>query len=158
MDCMEADEIIINDLLTLTIILFILFPLFLLLSSCVTDAKDVFVYRVIDGDTIVTSAGTVRLIGIDAPEKSDCGYEEAKQELTTLVEGKTVDLVTDPSQDDRDKYGRYLRYVEVDKKDVAEDLFRLLHVKPFPWFASARLKHYESLYDSSAPLRGCEEL
>ena len=36
------------------------------------------VIRWSDGDTVVTSAGTVRLIGINAPDRKACGFKAAK--------------------------------------------------------------------------------
>jgi micrococcal nuclease len=80
------------------------------------------VIEVIDGDTIVVSAGNdqtelVRLIGIDTPEfgssssTSECYAEEAKVALGDLVASSTVRLERDITQADRDVFGRLLRYV-----------------------------------------------
>ena len=66
------------------------------------------VSRVIDGDTIETNLGTVRLLGINTPEKGKPGYETAKQFLEQ-IENKTVELLRD--SEDVDKYNRLLRYV-----------------------------------------------
>ena len=66
--------------------------------------------KVIDGDTIEISTGErVRLLGINAPEKGQKCYEEATQKLKELVESKGVLLEKDV--DDKDQYGRLLRYV-----------------------------------------------
>ena len=80
------------------------------------------VIRVIDGDTIeVNVKGVVervRLIGVDTPEivgsrKSvQCFAAEASDFLKSMLPGGTiVTLESDISQDNRDKYGRLLRYV-----------------------------------------------
>jgi micrococcal nuclease len=79
------------------------------------------VTHVIDGDTIQVQINgiteTVRLIGVDTPETVDprkpvqCYGPEASAETKRLLEGKQVTLEADPSQGDRDKYGRLLRYV-----------------------------------------------
>ena len=79
------------------------------------------VVKVVDGDTIDVYQGgktqRVRLIGVDTPEVADprkpvqCFGREASSETKRLVQGKTVRLVADTSQDDTDKYGRLLRYV-----------------------------------------------
>lgn len=67
---------------------------------------------VIDGDTIETSAGKVRIIGIDAPERGQCGQNEASAALSSvLAPGDPVTLDRPPGQNDRDGYGRLIRYV-----------------------------------------------
>lgn len=50
-------------------------------------------------------------IGIDTPETGRCYADAATTHLTELLRGGQVLLERDPSQDDRDKYGRLLRYV-----------------------------------------------
>lgn len=66
--------------------------------------------QVVDGDSIELDTGeSVRLIGINAPEQDQPFYDEAKDLLSELVLGKEVSLVRDV--EDRDQYGRLLRYV-----------------------------------------------
>jgi len=68
--------------------------------------------RVVDGDTFVTSSGSiVRLIGINAPERGRPFYLESKNALKALIEGRLVEL--DADVQDRDDYGRLLRYAYV---------------------------------------------
>ena len=44
-----------------------------------------------DGDTVVTDLGKVRLIGINAPDKKECGYKAAGKSAKTLAPvGSTV--------------------------------------------------------------------
>jgi micrococcal nuclease len=79
------------------------------------------VARVIDGDTLdVLMNGKVerlRLIGIDTPETVDprkpveCFGREASDMTKAILTGQKVALESDPSQGERDKYGRLLRYV-----------------------------------------------
>jgi micrococcal nuclease len=84
----------------------------------------VFVTRVIDGDTIETEGGYhVRYIGIDAPEKDEPYYWEAFQANRNLVEHGKVRLEKDV--EDKDKYGRLLRYVWVNNTMVNAELVRL---------------------------------
>lgn len=76
------------------------------------------VVAVIDGDTIDVAGGErVRLIGIDTPEVGQCGYDGATAVLRQLVGGRDVVLVPG-ARDDRDRYGRLLRYVEANGVDV----------------------------------------
>ncbi len=83
------------------------------------------VVSMIDGDTFdVERNGTrerVRMIGIDAPEREQCGYAEASAALRDAIGGRSVTLVSG-AETDRDTYGRLLRYVEVDGFDVGLDL------------------------------------
>lgn len=86
------------------------------------ESEDGRVTRVVDGDTLHVSVGgrdeTVRLLGIDTPELHrpgtpvECGARAAAQAMEQLAAGRRVRLVTDPSQDERDRYGRRLAYVD----------------------------------------------
>jgi endonuclease YncB( thermonuclease family) len=87
------------------------------------------IVKVVDGDTVDVrlKAGAkkrVRLVGIDTPEVYggvECGGPQASRALhRKLPVGKRVKLVSDPSQDLKDRYGRLLRYVirRSDAKDM----------------------------------------
>ena len=70
------------------------------------------VAEVIDGDTIVIEKNIeIRLISVDAPEKGECFYQEAKDALTGLVQGKYVTFEKDFEA--KDNFGRLLRYVSL---------------------------------------------
>ena len=79
------------------------------------------VTAVVDGDTVDVDLGgervRLRLIGINTPETVDprrpveCFGREASQKAKELLSGQQVHLEADPSQDDRDRYDRLLRYV-----------------------------------------------
>lgn len=88
-----------------------------------TTPRTWLVTHVVDGDTVdVANGETVRLVGIDTPEVGECGYERAKVALVRLVEGKRVRLVR--SDEDRDVYGRLLRYVDIGEVDAGLRLIR----------------------------------
>ncbi|HEY1281895.1 MAG TPA: excalibur calcium-binding domain-containing protein [Acidimicrobiales bacterium] len=71
------------------------------------------VTHIVDGDTLDLSNGErVRFIGIDTPETGECGYAEAKANLSSLALGQTATL-SPGARDDKDMYGRVLRYVDV---------------------------------------------
>ena len=75
------------------------------------------VVGVTDGDTIKVRVGgvteRVRLIGLDTPELkgNECWAQKAASKMQSLVQSRSVQLVPDPSQGDRDRYGRLLRHV-----------------------------------------------
>lgn len=77
---------------------------------------------VIDGDTIELGNGTrVRLVQIDAPEpgEGECFGREATAILSSILpRGTKVRLVADPALDEVDRYGRLLRYVFTEKRNV----------------------------------------
>lgn len=74
-----------------------------------THAK---VIRWVDGDTVVTTKGTIRLLGVDTPEVGRCGSTTATQiaERAAPV-GSVVRLGNPRSVVDKDRYDRLLRYV-----------------------------------------------
>lgn len=87
------------------------------------ESDAITVSRVVDGDTIKVlidgEEETIRIIGINTPETVDprkpveCFGKEASDAIKEkLSVGEVVTLVSDQTQDDRDKYGRLLRYVE----------------------------------------------
>ncbi len=85
-----------------------------------------FVY---DGDTIqLEGKRKVRLIGLDAPEINygskppDCFAEEAKNIIVQLLNGQTIELETD--KEDKDIYGRQLRYIYLDDIFINDFLIR----------------------------------
>jgi endonuclease YncB( thermonuclease family) len=63
-----------------------------------------------DGDTFVLEGGrSVRLLGVNAPERGELGFESATEALSASIVGKRVYLEYDRYQDD--KYGRILAWV-----------------------------------------------
>ena len=61
----------------------------------------------------------MRLLGINAPERGECYFEEAKKALEALVEGKAVTLGKDITG--KDRYDRLLRYVTLPNTDPEAD-------------------------------------
>jgi len=90
-------------------------------ETLVEEEKEiVFVDRVIDGDTIVVGNESIRLLGINTPERGEFFYDEAKGFLTELVVNQSV--VLEKGREDRDKYQRLLRYVFLNDKNVNSEL------------------------------------
>ncbi len=80
----------------------------------------------LDGDTVVTTAGTVRLIGVDTPEKYECGAGLMKSRARKFAPtGSQVRLVDPSSVQDTDRYDRLLRYVVRGKRDLGTRLIKL---------------------------------
>ena len=133
---------------------------------------DIYVKRVIDGDTILLETGErVRLIGIDTPEmhESDKLYRDSQrtqQDISTikelglraykftknLVEGKRVSLEFDVEK--YDKYERILAYVYlkdgtfVNAKIVQEGYASLMTIPPNVKYADSFLKLYREARDN----------
>jgi micrococcal nuclease len=88
---------------------------------------------IVDGDTIIVKlpkkSEKVRLLGIDTPEfhsknnKKEYFAYEAFIYTKERLKGKLVCLVKDP-QNDRDKFGRLLRYVYINGRLFNEELVR----------------------------------
>jgi len=76
----------------------------------------VYVDRVLDGDTIEGENRSIRLLGINTPERGEFLYEEAKGFLKDYLLNKNVTL--EFVGDRRDKYGRLLAYVFLDGENV----------------------------------------
>lgn len=86
------------------------------------------VTRVIDGDTIDVSfdgkTERIRIIGINTPETVDprklveCFGQEASAKAKEYLTDKIVQLEADPTQGERDKYNRLLRYVWIENGTV----------------------------------------
>lgn len=82
---------------------------------------------VVDGDTLALTGGEhVRLVGIDTPERGECGYEAASRAMARLVLHQSLTLSS--PVDDQDRYDRLLRYVDVgtgnNRTDVGLELIR----------------------------------
>ncbi|MGB9753587.1 MAG: nuclease [Roseiflexus castenholzii] len=91
-------------------------------SLILPEGRDrAIVTNVTDGDTIEVSLGgvteRVRLIGVDTPETShpsrpvECFGREAAAFTRAMLSGQTVVLEADPTQDNRDRFNRLLRFV-----------------------------------------------
>ena len=83
--------------------------------------QDLKVTRVIDGDTLEVSVedkrSTLHLIGVDAPEEGQPGWEEAKNKLSDLVLGKTV-TIQYSTFCPKHTSGVFLTHVVLDGNDV----------------------------------------
>jgi micrococcal nuclease len=124
------------------------------------------VTKAVDGDTLNVQMGdqkeTVRLLGIDTPETHDprkpvqCFGEVAAAHTKALVEGKDVRLEPDPTDSDRDKYHRLLRYVYLpDGTLVNAELIKDGYAFAYTIFPLIKLDEFRALEaDARAGNRG----
>lgn len=111
-------------------------------SSLAVPAGTYTVAWVLDGDTVAVDnaagqrIGTVRLLGMDAPElahngvPAECWSVQSSEALRKLLLGKDVRLVDD-SRAKRDRFGRRLGYLEVAGQDVTTLMVRAGHAREF---------------------------
>jgi micrococcal nuclease len=111
-------------------------------------AQSAVVERVFDGDTLRLDTGEeVRLLQVDAPEltQGECYAREARRELIALLQTATeVVLETDPGLDERDRFGRLLRYVNVGEVNVNVELAARGAVAPY-FYRDERGVHADEL-------------
>jgi len=122
-----------------------------LLAGPAPAAESGVVDEVVDGDTLRVRTGgsaeavTVRLIGIDAPERShpSLGKEffsdEAAAHLASLCRGKAVRM--EKGAEETDKYDRLLRYVFLPPPDgrlLNEEMLRAGMARAFARFPFSR--------------------
>ena len=88
-----------------------------------TDLLTLKVMRVIDGDTFEVfyddEPTSVRIHGIDAPEKAEIGGRESTEALRRILGNSEVSLVF-PEARKRDSFGRLLAIVYVNDTNVGE--------------------------------------
>ena len=89
----------------------------------------------------------MRLIGIDTPEVYggvERGGRQASRSMKRMLDpGDRVKLLRDRSQDNRDRYGRLLRYVKRKGRDVGKRQVRKGWAKPYVYeYPFKRLRSY----------------
>lgn len=141
---------------------FVLEKIFLPIKIEKDSVKNYYlVTKVIDGDTIkINNEGreeSVRLLGIDAPELNDkrklvaCFANESKNELSKKISNQKVELESDLSQGDKDKYGRLLRYIYFNGELINSWLIKEGYANVYRQYPVAKLKEFEG-YEMEARL------
>jgi micrococcal nuclease len=120
---------------------------------------------VIDGDTLVISAGsnlmtpddrpldgeTIRLLGVDTPEiahdpePAECYGPEAKVFTEMEIGGRTIELTYDIENGVRDDFGRLLAYVSRNGQVHNERLIETGHARAFRQFDHRERSRYIAL-------------
>ncbi|HEX6685514.1 MAG TPA: thermonuclease family protein [Candidatus Limnocylindrales bacterium] len=118
--------------------------------SSTAAAGAVRIASVYDGDTLRVHQGgntvPVRVLGIDAPElrPKECWGEESRDAARALLLGQSVVLTADPTQGDKDRYGRLLRYVQLpDGRDLAHTLLAEGDVIVYEQYPVSKTAEYE---------------
>ncbi len=72
--------------------------------------------RIIDGDTVESNGTSIRLLGINSPERGEFYFEESKVFLEELILNETVRLEFVGSR--QDKYYRTLAYIHFGRENI----------------------------------------
>ena len=86
------------------------------LENFLLDYEIVIVERVIDGDTVVSGNNSIRLLGINSPERGEKYYDEAKEFMEKEILNKTVRL--EFGKEKYDRYKRTLAYLYINKENI----------------------------------------
>jgi len=86
------------------------------LEGYLVESETAFIDRVIDGDTVESNGTSIRLLGINTPERGEKYYIEAKDFLEELVINKTVVLKF--GKERKDRYGRTLAYLYLNNENI----------------------------------------
>jgi len=106
----------------------------LILGVASASAAVFQVVSIRDGDTLTISTGEkVRFLQIDTPEISpaECYGIEAHKALIFLIGKSSITLESDSVSDDKDRFGRSLRYVKVGKVNVNLKLVEIGAATPY---------------------------
>ena len=124
-------------------------------NDCLTDNKEVTVYKAIDWDTISFYCGwesyKVRIIWIDTPETKhpskpvQCFWIEASNKMKELVEGKKIILVQNKSSWNTDKYWRLLRYIFIWDTDIGKEMINKWYAFSYKRFPHSKLDEYNEI-------------
>lgn len=114
-------------------------------TNFLINKKTIVVSRIIDGDTVVLVDGNhVRLLGINAPEKGEIGYKEAKDFLSKKVLNKSVTLVYGSKK--YDLYKRELAYIFLGDENI--NLESVEKGYSGYYFPKGKTEYYSKFYDA----------
>jgi len=100
--------------------------------------ESAIVERIIDGDTIEAGNKTIRLLGINTPERGEKYYQEAKDFLGKEILNKSIFLGYGKERED--KYHRTLAYVFLEEENI--DIKIVENGFANYYFPSGRDKYY----------------
>lgn len=113
-----------------------------------------------DGDTIAVDMNgtreTIRLIGVDTPETHhpnlpvQCFGPEASSFTKQLISNQKVRLAADPTNQNRDRYNRLLRYVYLsDGRLVQNEIIKNGYGFSYTQFPFTKTAEFEALEDEA---------
>lgn len=122
------------------------------------------VTRFSDGDTITVDMNgtkeTIRMIGVDTPETHDpdvpvqCYGPAASAYTKNLIGGQKVRLEADPTNQNRDRYNRLLRYVYLpDGRLVQAEIIKNGYGFSYTQFPFTKTAEFEALEDEAEQAR-----
>jgi len=124
-------------------------------DNCESDRHETTITRIVDGDTVEFvcegKKKKIRIIGIDTPETVhpskpiECFGKNATEKITELVQNKKVKLLKGLGTDNRDKYGRLLRYVEIGGQDVGAKMINDGFAFSYKTYPHEKLDEYNKL-------------
>ena len=123
----------------------------ILLLTVTAHAETGTVVKVIDGDTIKVASElgitTVRLYGIDSPEKSQAFGLAAKDFVEVMVKGKVVDVIPTGGT----TYGRTVAIVNLGTQNLQEQLILAGYAWVYPDYCKKQFcRAWEKLQGISA--------
>jgi len=86
------------------------------LNNFLTGSETVHIDRIIDGDTVESNSTSIRLLGINAPERGEYLYDGAKEFLEDKILNQTVYLKY--GKERYDKYNRILAYIFLNNTNI----------------------------------------
>ena len=79
------------------------------------QSRTIRVHRIVDGDTFTTKDGeTIRIWGMDTPERNQFGHRRATEELIKMIKGKRLQC----HQKDTDRYRRLVMQCFINGEDI----------------------------------------
>jgi micrococcal nuclease len=123
-------------------------------DDCEVDGFKTKVADVVDGDTISFMCNgkriKIRITGIDTPEVVDprktvqCFGKEASKKMKELATGKEITLWRSKVGDNKDKYGRLLRYINLGGYDLGLKMISEGYAFSYKAYPHDKLEKYNS--------------